>query len=469
LIPDTEADRESLAFHVGKAAASRSLSKLVGMRASPGWRVEKDRILEWRFEGFDEREGELYLIGPFVEGRNLQHVISMGLVDALPHISLLVDSLTLLAERGVPPFPLQTDGVIFTSSGGVLFLPPEILRELRALRPFEANLETFETINHPDLEGEALVSFTIAALLYRLSTGRFPFGGGSPEEIHAEARGRRIASPQGRVPEIANEFSDPVMNALQAEARKTVSLEVWKKSIAEWIRTAPFRVISDEEKEKIRRESRTRESKETRRFRLKIFLNKNWKLLAVIGGVAAMAAIIVVSIIGRSLAPRVTHLFPPEKVVRTFYLSMNSLDHDTMSDCVIGGAGKQEINATTNIYIISRVSFGYEGKSNVVSASEWDAQGRPALPSPLTVYGVTGLTLTQEHGEPQPVFTARYDRWAPSSAEDQGDAAPLQASGPRFEGESIVDRVFLKKDGGDWVIYKIDRQEETPIDVSKWK
>ena len=44
------------------------------------------------------------------------------------------------------------------------------------------------------------------------------------------------------------------------------------------------------------------------------------------------------------LAPRVTRGYAPDKVVQTFYTSMNTLDHSTMQACVVGGAGGGEIN-----------------------------------------------------------------------------------------------------------------------------
>jgi hypothetical protein len=132
-----------------------------------------------------------------------------------------------------------------------------------------------------------------------------------------------------------------------------------------------------------------------------------------------------------------------------------------MSACVVGRAGREEISQVTTLYVTSRVTQGYEGKSNIISAAEWDMNGRPPLASPAALYGVTGLALTWEQAEPTPVFTAAYDKWNPASG---GDAPPAgTAAAPKSEGHHVVDKVWLRRDRGDWVIHRIDRQSEVPL------
>jgi hypothetical protein len=461
---------DTFELHVGKAAASRSITRIATLRGSPGWIVESGVVREWRFEGFTERDGELYIFGPSVPGKTLQSVLSLGFEQALPFISIFVESLVLLTTKGIPAFSIHSDCVLFTDSGGVFFAPPEVLRELRALRPYEESRDTFEALNHPDLKGESLVSFSIGALLYRISTGRFPFAGATSEEIHEEARKREVANPHGLVPELSEEFSTAVMTALSGQRGAKGSLERWRARLSQWRDAPPIRELSEGEKEKILRESKSKESRSHKIFRFRVFWERNWRLLAIIAGAAAIAGIVIGSILSGIFAPRPTHLFSPQKVVETFYLSMNSLDHTTMGACVVEGAGSAEISATTNIYVISRVSYGYQGKSTVTNPADWDAQGRPKLTPPTTLFGVTSFHVTQEQGEPSPVYLVSYERWMPAQT-TEGITSPTDApaSGPTFSGANITDRVHLKKDREDWVIYKIDRIEETAIDVSKWK
>jgi hypothetical protein len=160
------------------------------------------------------------------------------------------------------------------------------------------------------------------------------------------------------------------------------------------------------------------------------------------------------------LAPRVTHGYSPRKVVETFYGSMNTLDHIAMQACVVGRAGREEIDEATTLYVTSRVTQGYEGRSNVISAAEWDKAGRPPLVFPTNLYGVTGVSVTEERGLPNPVFLAKYDKWNPAAPPD---AAPGVDVAPRSEGHAVTDRVWMKTDRGDWVIYRIERLDRIDL------
>ncbi len=160
------------------------------------------------------------------------------------------------------------------------------------------------------------------------------------------------------------------------------------------------------------------------------------------------------TILKNVLAPRVTRGFSARKVVETFYTSMNTLDHTTMQACVVGPAGRGEIDEVTTLYVTSRVTQGYEGRSSIVSAADWDTAGRPPLAPPTSLYGVTGLSVVQEQGGPAPVFVAAYDKWNPAPPPDTSSGSSSDYV-PKSEGHSIKDRVWLKLDRGDWVISRI--------------
>ena len=445
-----------LAVAVGAAVQGSAMTRILGLKTSPGWFIQGVEIREWRFEGVKEQEGALYLYGPPSSGTMLAEVLSQPLTRALPYLARLAQAWSLLSEKKVGWFPLQADAILFTDDEAVLFLPPEIHREIRGLRTFAANRDTFESFNHPDLKGEALASFGIASILYRVVTGRFAITGPDAEEIHEQARKLSITPPARLVPDLVPEVSDFIMAGLGRGRRGPVTLAEWSKKLVEWQSGELFITLSAEDRARALNDVEAREKGSTRSFRRRMFWEKNWKLVAIVAaGVIALGAVLG-SILGNVLAPRVTRGYAPPKVVEAFYTSMNTLDHMTMQACVINKAGRGEINEATTLYVTSRVTQGYEGRSNIVSASEWDKAGRPVLKSPQSLYGVTGLSMTREQGEPTPVFLVKYDKWSPASAPDTGKMASLDSI-PQSEGHSIVDRVWLKQDKGDWVIYKIDR------------
>ena len=141
---------------------------------------------------------------------------------------------------------------------------------------------------------------------------------------------------------------------------------------------------------------------------------------------------------------------------------MNTLDHTTMQACVVGPAGREEVDEVTTLYVTSRVTQGYEGRSNIVSAADWDKAGRPPLVPPSSLYGVTELTVDQAQGEPAPVFLVRYEKWNPAPPPDGVSGSAVDYV-PRSEGHAVTDRVWMKLDRGDWVISRIDRIKRTDL------
>jgi hypothetical protein len=451
-----------LAVPVGEVARGTGLTRILALKTSPGWLVEETRVTEWRFEGVVEQAGSVFLYGAYVEGIPLSSVLAMPLAQALPFLHRLVRAFERLAERGAARFPLETDTVLFTADGGVLFLPPEVAREIRDHSAFSLTREVFESINHPDLKGDPLLSFSIAALLYRIITGAFPFMGAGAEEMHEQVRKLEINPPSRVVPELSAEVSALVMAGLGRSRRESVPLAEWAERLSAWQGQELYQALSAQEKAEAGQAAESLRQTAARSFARRMFWEKNWKIVAIVAAVVIVVAAGAGSIVRNVLAPRVTHGESPAQVVQTFYTSMNTLDHQAMQACVIGRAGRDLVNEVTTLYVTTRVTQGYEGKSNVISAAEWDRQGRPEIPSPATVYGVTGLSLKEEQPAPAPVFLVTYDKWNPAPPPDSL-AMPAVTEPPRSEGHRITERVWLKQDRGDWVIYKMDRQGEDPL------
>lgn len=447
---------------VGDVARGTGLTGILALKTSPGWLVEETRVTEWRFEGVVEREGSVFLYGAYEAGTPLSSVLAMPLAQALPFLLRLVRALERLTERAVPRFPLETDTILFTAAGGVLFLPPEVSREIRGRSAFTLTREVFESVNHPDLKGDPLACYSIAALLYRIITGAFPFMGTSAEEMHEQARKLEINPPSRVVPELSAEVSALVMAGLGRSRREGVPLSEWADRLSAWQDQELYHALSAQEKEQAGQAAASLRQTAARSFARRMFWEKNWKVAAIVAAVVIVVAAGAGSILKNVLAPRVTRGFSPARVVETFYTSMNTLDHQVMQACVVGRAGREQINEVTTLYVTSRVTQGYEGRSNIISAAEWDRQGRPEIASPASVYGVTGLSLKEEQPAPAPVFLVTYDKWNPAPPPDTASMTAA-VEPPKSEGHRIIERVWLKKDRGDWVIYKIDRRGEDPL------
>jgi hypothetical protein len=467
-----EQGERRLAVPVGSTGRSAALGRILGLKGSPGWRVTRGGVREWRFEGVTQQGDEILLHGPWMQARPLDAAAAGPLAEALPFLARTVAALEQLREAGVDPFPVQTDAVLLAGAAepdgpaaeDVLFLPPAILRELRALRPFEANRETFEAVNHPDLAGSAAASFTVAALVYRAATGRFPFAGDSQEEMHGQARSLQVPAPGLLVPELAPEVSALVMAGLSRSTSPAPGLAQWSQALAGWQARLPFREIAAAEKARLQGEAGILREGSERRFRRRESWRKHWKLVAVIAAAVIAVGIGAGSIISRALAPRPTAGFSARLVTEMFYRSTNSLDHQLMEACVADKAGREEIAEVTNLYVISRVTTAYEGRPGIISAEAWDRAGRPDPGPGMTVYGVTDLSLVEEAAAPSPVVRVDYVKWAPVAPAHDEESPAAEPKGPRFSATRRSDRVHLRRDRGDWVIVRIEKLAAEPVE-----
>jgi hypothetical protein len=452
----TEEQVTRLGVPTGLDKGSFALTKVTAAKNDPGYIVTGNDIREWRFIGVTYVNSEPWLYGPSVAGRSLAEMLEQPADAAMAAVLALARALSVLLERGVPPFRVQSEAVLFLDDGGILFFPPVLMAVLKDSRPLEYRIGAYELINHPYVVGKDSFSFTIASLAYRVLTGVFAFADETEQGVRDRVRRMRVTPPYLARPEVRQDVSDLVVKALTKPA--TVSLAAWIEALEKWTTGGFLSPVSDAERTAILSRAREHREKADRSFRKTVFLEKNGRTIIMVALSLAVVASVATSILKNVLAPRVTKGFSAQKVVETFYASIGPMDHATMENCVINGAGKAEVNEAINLFVISRQTIAYEGKSYIVDAAVWDSKGRPAVVAPSFVHGVARLQVTREQDEPEPVFLAKYERYA-RAFEDQA----IETS-PPVNGRRVTDRLFLKQDKGDWVIYRIDRLRNEPLD-----
>jgi hypothetical protein len=452
----TREDTDVLAVPVGVSRSEFVLTKLAELRKLPGLIIRDGEITEWHFDGVLKHEDRLYLHGLYLEGIFLEEAIQKSFDAAFPYLRRLVRALISLQRREQIPEFIQTDSVYFLEEGGVLFLPPPLMRELRSMHPESYKLRVFEKISHPDIEDpEKRISFSIAALLYRIILDRYPFEADSEEEIHNLIRHARLLPLSLVEPGLREDLSRQILCGLDRGPDPAPALGDWQEILGRCKQEGLYRDITETEREQIRRKAEVELRKFGQGYRRKVFWQRNWKTVLIVSVVVVAAGALAGSLLKTILAPRETRGFSPQQVVETYYHSMNDLNHELMDDCVVDGAGKETIREVINIYVLSRVSLGYEGRSNIIPADEWDAQGRPQLTGSETVYGITDLELHQDRGEPEPVFTVHYTKWVPEPVEES-EPDLSEAEGPGITSSQISERVYLRLDRKDWVIYRFE-------------
>ena len=126
-------------------------------------------------------------------------------------------------------------------------------------------------------------------------------------------------------PEIKKVLSDYVYSSFKTGIYKNVSLEDWRIKIDACIEEGITRDLSQKEKEEYKVQAYKWLDLSEKRFRWNQFIEKNKKNIFLIPAVTLLAFIIVFSFARNYFKPIITKGFSPEKVVETFYASMNSL------------------------------------------------------------------------------------------------------------------------------------------------
>jgi len=432
--------RPILAIPVGLGRNELALTRLKGLRTAPGFRVGSDGVRERYLEGFYKEEGRLYLVASWEPGVALEEVLARGTQEALPYLLRLAQALVALGERR--PEALATDAVRFLEDGAVELLSPEVMRQARSLQPEEHRLRTFEALNHPDARSGHL-SYCLAAMLYRLLAGDYPFAAASGEEIRRRARELRLAPLSLARAEVREEVSAAVMDGLGRGRGTPPSLERWAALLADWETHGLYRELPEKQARELAARARRAGEAAVRVYRFGVFWQRHWKTVLIAVAAAAAVGVFSGTVLRNLLKPRSTRGLPPLQVVETFYRSVNTLDHERMQDCVSGRAGRELINQVINVYVISRVNLGYEGRSLVRSAEEWDRAGRPPLTPPDSVFGLTDLAVEPLAGQAEPAFRVTYRRWTPDP--ERGTVS-----------QEARERVFLRQQGGAWVIYRAE-------------
>jgi hypothetical protein len=449
-----------LGISTGITGKSFSLTKIINMKNNPGWIVRGDSIEEWKITGFCHYKNETYLYGPWVEGKSLEEILTLESGKFLPFFETLISSLTALYDHfnrddeTVPFFRLSTHSVFFLDDGGILFLPPVIMKELIELRPFEVKAHFYSVCNHPDRDGEINLSFSLGVFLYRVITGKYPYYSSDQEELHYMIRELVPASPHIARPGLKREVVQLIKTSLSGVRIKIPQLMIWEKAVKSWIDEGIEEEKTEEEKHLIVETEKQKEEKALKQFHSRVFFKKNSIKIAVITGIVlligSMAGFFIQRIFFRS---RVTAGLSPLEVVQTYYKSINALDHLTLSDCVVNRAGKGELHTVINLYVITKQSIAYGDSVNFISAEEWDKKGRPELPPFTPMYGVVNVKIEQKSAEPEPIFRSSYEKWYTET----GDTDPGLTQGTvMYFGSAVTELLYLKKAGKAWVIYKID-------------
>jgi hypothetical protein len=449
-----------LGVSTGIPTNSPTLRKLAGKKRQPGLLIHSGTVTEWEAKGFVEHDGRIHVYGPVVQGRLLETELHDKESARFASLARLAEAFIVLKDREYAIPPVHTRSIVLTNDGGVLFLPPDAMQAIREHQSYRDRIETMERFNHPDRTPEENLSFFLAAATYYVITDRFPFDAADEEELHARVRAKTFLPPQTVDVTISDRANSMLERALTS-AEQEILLPDWVDVLKMWEMEGVREEIDEEERQKRLDSAEQLSQRVERGFRRKEGLRKNGRTALLIAAIVLIVGSIPATIISNALQPRETAGFSPSEVVETFYGSFNTLDHMLMEDTLIADAGERYVREVTNLFVIDRQRMGVEGQSGFVDAQRWRAEGMPRLDPTRTPYGTANLTLEEVDAPAgERAFVTRYERWRP-------DYDAPETAAARLEALRQVDRVSLRQDDEDWVIYEIENLESEPIDIAE--
>ena len=450
-----------LAVQIAESSGRRSTKQFVEDGLQPGYLVSGNVIDTWKPLGLKEIDGIIYLYGPYAEGRTIEAILDHEPQSALEFATRLGRVYALLSERSLELPPVQTNGILFLEDGGVLILPPKILERLRSVQIEEARFQTYEMFNHPDLEGERSVTFSLGVILYRVVTGAFPFSSEDEVELHSQMRSLQVTPPNYKSTTLNPVLSDGIMQALDSGSTDITIGELYAR-LGDVVREGMHFTISEEEQTRLRTDGERIETRSRSAYRRRRYLERNGRRIAFIGIGAAVFIAVATSMIINLTKPRVTLGMGPSEVVELFYTSITALDHAGVEDSVAKRVARAEINEAINLYVVTRTRVANEGSSGLVDPADWNSAGRPALDEGISLYGVDRLEIkliesrVPRSETEQQMFEVTYNKWEMDLSED----LTYLIRGANAKVSSRRDIVALAFDGTYWMITEIERIED---------
>ncbi|MCL2318471.1 MAG: hypothetical protein FWC45_00170, partial [Treponema sp.] len=317
-------------------------------------------------------------------------------------------------------------------------------------------------------------SFSAGAMLYRIFCGSPPFTRNVPDELRQDIREGvfiplALAAP-GLDPELAGIIRRAMARtAAQGREEKPrpspdfISACIgppWSRPVSSWVRS-----LSEEELSRVRLEEEQYSKKKALTVKTRRFMIRNTTIITI-----SLIALVALALFVRSYVKHQAELpntkgMSPVEVAQTYYGAFGNLDHTLMDACVIGKAGKGDVEMVVNLYVISKMRQAYETtQSSFMSAQDWVAAGRPV--SDKTVFGVTDLKIKALSGGGETAsLEADYILWMPGSYLKEGNDTPPaadaenEASAPLPPGGLVTtDRLSLVLHKGAWRISEINRE-----------
>jgi hypothetical protein len=457
--------------------------KLVDIPNSKGFVVKNDDIKAWDFIGFQTIDSINYLFGPLFRGISLKEILTLRMEESLKYLSKLSSALNKVKEETKKEIYIQLDSVYFTDDGSVIFLPFEIMKNVRESSSSKYRFENYTSINHPYLTDYNSI-FSVMTLLYKIFCGNFPFEGKKEDEIQSKMKNSKVIPPNLINPRLKKDISYFLEKYFNNKEEIVLNLDHVSIEIEKWTKEGFLIPENEIDNQKIEIQKEKAKEKIEKSYKNTLFLKKNMTtfISGIVFFIIAMAVLIYILVVFNK--PKVTQGYSAQKVVETFYNSVNKLDDITISECVENNAGKKLsktvnkminqmggkqdvtvdisnrlVDEVTSLYLTKKQSDLYQFPLRFIIVTEWIKNGKPKIENPNFLYGILNLSIKEEKGGDFPVFIVNYEKWEPYAENEISKIMKTRAY-------NIKERVFLINKGKYFMINRIDTLEKKVIEGS---
>ncbi|MDR2534483.1 MAG: hypothetical protein LBD29_00445 [Treponema sp.] len=477
--------RQVLGFDTGLDSKAFAQTKSAQLITLPGWLVSPDgNVALWKLEGVIEREGTMVVWAHDFAGERLDSIIldNTRKDEALDALRYWIRARITLGEmksvESLPaPWPV---GAFIDPQGTTLFPPDQLIRQTIEAESKEVWRNVAECWVHPDLTDLEASIFAAGTMSYRIFSGSSPFPNQDVNILWQDLREGVFFPLALEAPGLDKKLSALITSAIEAftqnqqqkNHRKSAppTLNELKDYLGDPGSTkaeAYFYILSEEEQTKLSLELERFRKKQNLTVKTKRFVIRNTTILAVIAASIVGLGLVVRSFVIEKANRPTTKGMQPIEVVESYYTAIGDLDHTLMEACVMGKAGKNDIEMVINYFVLSKVRQAYEINAPMfISAQKWLDAGSPDTEA--TVFGISNLLLSvldADESDGEVLFKASYQLWHPQSPEDNPESETLDKDEAEKAAAfpiniSFTDTVRLSLHKDAWRITELERITE---------
>jgi len=453
-----------LALRFSASGAKGAGPALAAAMAEEGRLVAGGASVPWRFESTVQDGDNVLLAGPDLVGfgdATAEGTLAASLDDSkdletgLSRLFFLAHAFSALQAEGLLPRGIVSSGILFSDDdAAILVLPPNAAAKALTASGTQARSAAVARLSSPRSAGpEADASFLLALAAYRFATGKHAFEREAGEPISVAGSAPSGAAAVLAAPRLDRSLAALVDRVLADPA--TAALGEWLSVLGSARASGWTRELPPEEEADLSRRREAAEAGARSRRRRADFLRKRGGVL-----VASAVAILALALVAGDMLraerdkPDYSRLAPLELVQR-YYLAIDGLDLDSLEACGDGKAIKDDQDMLINLVVLTKTRIAYEGKSPVVRALDWVAAGKPKLALTDFLYGIAGLSISDEGGDGanRAFLRADYSLWSL----DRPDSAPVGAASIPTESRRS-DTLTLDRGRKGWRIVALERR-----------